>query len=723
VQYPDYDCKPSQSFKFETATTEKALDYVLRAISLFESELEREKRGFYAEDSFSESSSSRTGARLYYLAGGILLGMGRHEEAVGKLSKAAKYSHGWQQLELAVRRMLIECYEKHIPSHSDTNESSDTLASMILDSYFNAEMSSTELRQALGHFLSISGGESLKWFHDAVDDEDDSLPFSFAVSFPGKTHATAGDSVQASVLIRSNLDYAVHVKSAVLLSLAGQLHIPMNDLLSATNASECSEDGIIIQAKTAIIVSTEVELPKDLSIIASDDSGNGGEEQGIAGKGSFAKSARPRSAGITAAGGARLVSEEKLDPAYRQSQSQGWSLNFLGGKPLLCDGLQLVFYPVQAEKASSENVTLIELNLKKKKPRTAANIKRTPFEEENYVASAWSRPLYLPLSRGPRSLRVSEPMPHLTVTNLTDELTEGKAIEGTVNRVLLKLQAGSMERCFNIKISISCFSVLVTPSGSTKRLVSEEELTPEGENSIDMKNPQFRSPVLVCPGEMGPDSAPNGYDLPAGWVAAGSGQKHADIPIPSLQGGECSYIHLDMFRPAATLQTDIVPSETMAIEDLVDFSICKTDLYVTVSYRQERPASKKLLPSKRRSRRPVPRPLAMSTSDDSQQPEDTEATAEEETCDDVSLEYTNSVMWTQPLTASFAPGPRKNCPSGSRHPTNAVEEDPEESDVEFSLVHGQDVAAKCTLRLDSAMGSLQAEVVSVGFKVCFENPK
>jgi hypothetical protein len=74
------------------------------------------------------------------------------------------------------------------------------------------------------------------------------------------------------------------------------------DLLSAANASEGTDGGIIIQAKTAIVVSTKVNLPKDISIIASDESGNGGESQGVAGKGSFAKNAKPRTAGLTAAG-------------------------------------------------------------------------------------------------------------------------------------------------------------------------------------------------------------------------------------------------------------------------------------------------------------------------------------------------------------------------------------------------------------------------------------
>jgi hypothetical protein len=283
-----------------------ALEYILKAVSHYEDELVSEKRGFYAEDEFNEKSSSRTGARIYYLAGGILLGMGRYEDAAVHLIKAAKYVKGWRELELGIRRMLIECYERHIPSTTTTlgsNESNETLVSMILDSYFHAKMSSKDLRRALSHFASISGGESLKWYH-SITSEDSAIgvPFSFAVSFPGKTHATAGDTVQASVLIKSNLDYAVHINSVILKSLAGNIPIESNELMCATNASEGNEGGIIIQAQTSIIITTNVKLPRDLTKIASDDSGNGGEQFGVAGKGSFAKSARPRSSGISAAG-------------------------------------------------------------------------------------------------------------------------------------------------------------------------------------------------------------------------------------------------------------------------------------------------------------------------------------------------------------------------------------------------------------------------------------
>jgi hypothetical protein len=242
---------------------------------------------------------------MYYLAGGILHGLGRDAEAIAYLEAAVNYSKGWNGLELVIRRMLIECYEKQIAENSLVgNDTSQTLASMILDSYFNAEMSNSNLRRALEKFGALTGssGRSIKWYRDCNDEADSSLPFSFALTFPFTTHATAGDAVEASVLIKSNLDYAVHINSVTLLTMAGQITVPPNDLLSAKNANEGSNGGIIVQANTEILISTKLELPKDLDLIAVDETGNGGEKEGVSGKGSFAKSARPRTAGITSAG-------------------------------------------------------------------------------------------------------------------------------------------------------------------------------------------------------------------------------------------------------------------------------------------------------------------------------------------------------------------------------------------------------------------------------------
>lgn len=267
------------------------MDCIQRAISLFERD---------AQTTGEDVSCNRSAARLHYLAGSTLLGLEQYQEAIPHLDRAAKSCKGWPGLEIEVRRMLIKCYEKHIPSQVDGD--GGRLESMLLDSYFNARMSNADLRRALGKFSTLSGGGSVKWYRDCLDEADTTLPFSFFLSFPSITHAFAGEKVRASLLLKSNLDYAVHVDSVTLLSLAGPVEIPSDDLLSAKNADEGSGGGIIVQSKSEIVLSTEIQLPKDLNEIAIDETGNGGEKEGTAGKGSFSKSARPRTGGITAGG-------------------------------------------------------------------------------------------------------------------------------------------------------------------------------------------------------------------------------------------------------------------------------------------------------------------------------------------------------------------------------------------------------------------------------------
>ena len=712
----------------KVAHRQKALEMVLKSVISFESELRRQKRGFFAEDSFMESSSSRSGARLHYLAGGIFLGMGRHEEAVPHLEKATKYAKGWRQLELSIRKMLIECYEKHVPSHSDpmANESSQALASMILDSYFNAEMSSTDLRRALGQFSTISGGGSLRWYRESFNDEDPDLPFTFEVTFPENIFATIGETVKANVSIKSNLDYAVHVNSLVLLSLAGELPITSNDLMRATNASEGTDGGIIIQRKFEITIATELVLPKDLSIIASDDSGNGGEMQGVAGKGSFAKSARPRTAGLTSAGGARLLSADQL--SKENKVTQGWSLRFLGGKPLKCDGIRLAFYPVQVgASGGSEQVPVIELTIEKKKPRTAADIKRTPFEEENYIASAWSRPQRLPLTCGPRSLRVLGPQPHMVITNVTEASTDGKALEGTINRLLLKLEAGPSEHCTNIAFRVSCFSVLITPEGNTMRLVPEEDLSTEAETSVNMRDAKYRTPVLVSEDNTSDTSTQTdyGYSLPKGWKLAEAGQGF-DGKLRVLKGGDSTYIQLDFFRPSLVVEDG---SELGQINS----SLCKTDFYITVSYRQERPTAKRGRSIVRggrgrgserggtgagrgrgrgRGRSFVSNSEEFSAAMDSSEQSD-EAKASPE---DVTLDYSGTIVWSRPMEASFRPGVGLAHPCGISHASNRTENTDANTDSDFVAVDGGRVSAKCSLHTQNASEELKAEISNIRFK-------
>ena len=410
------------------------------------------------------------------------------------------------------------------------------------------------------------------------------------------------------------------------------------------------------------------------------------------------------------------------------SESQGWNVRFLGGKPLLCDGLHLTFYPVQAEAASSSTLTPIELTIQKNKMRTAANIKRTPFEEENYIASAWSRPQHLPFSRGPRSIRVLAPQPELIVTNMTEEATKGKALEGTVNRVLLKLQAGSEESCTDLTLNVSCFSVLITPTGTTKRLVSRDELLRGSENSLDMSNSNYRTPCLVkASNEMKSSLIEDfGYDIPVGWARAGTGEQYSDA-ADDLKAGQATYLQLDVYRPAAYSQKVLMSDDGIHSDDqLGDVSLCKTDFYVTVEYKQEMLSSEKQ--SQRRQRRTSRARPVMSSAlkenvtglEDARVKNQKVNEENTDTFDIVSLEWSGSILWAPPISATFCRGAQSGFPCGIQHPSQRIDNTNSSSsnDIDFCLSDGEQFSTRCTLELDTSMDSIHTEIVAVRFEVC-----
>lgn len=419
---------------------------------------------------------------------------------------------------------------------------------------------------------------------------------------------------------------------------------------------------------------------------------------------------------VTTAGGARLVVENKLQVG--NTKSQGWNLQCLGGKPLVCEGMKLCFYPVQAQKStgSAERLTVIELVVDKKKSRTAANIRRTPFEEENYLSSAWSRPQHVSFALGPRSIRVLGPEPGLVITDLSSNVTMGNALDGTVNRILLQLQADRGETCENLEISASCFSVLITPTGATKRLVSEDEImSPETENSLNMSDARCRTPILVEESTSSKSSQhhANGFDLPSGWSTSGSGQKKTST-ISNLAPSQTTLYSMDFYRPSVKHITDSSASSEFSDARLGDVSVCKTDYYLTIKYRQLRHRDKKA-PLKRTRRRPSRRRPVMpsrGSSDNHESPLIEKASSNQEVPDsdeyeDVSLEYSGSICWVNPLIAKFDRGPQLT-PSGINDSRQANP---------FIVIDGSCLSIRCTLSHDPAIENLKTEIVSVAFQV------
>lgn len=392
--------------------------------------------------------------------------------------------------------------------------------------------------------------------------------------------------------------------------------------------------------------------------------------------------------------GARLVSED----CFVSEQNSGqWSKHLLGGKPLACDGISLKFAPIFEATFSGEgSPQFIGLTIEKKEPKSVAPPKRTPFEVKSYIEAAWARPDYVPLSQGPGCLRVLGPMPHMIVTNLTDAMVNGKTLEGTVNRILLQLEAGPGESCFDIEYKLSCSTTIVSSDGSTTHL------PPSSEGEEDVKTVGSRTPVLVSQDEAGTGkrSTDYGYDLPPGWRLEGTGHDSDKVEyhVRNLQAGESTYICFELYRPACSLKPLENPydGEGISADESKEDKICQTNFDISISYRQSRPAIQKARDERNQS----------------------------ELSDSVVLEHSGSVVWESPLLADFFVDGRSQraFPSGSRHPSNYVSSGMENTGSagaapELALINGERTSAKCVLQSNVAGDGLGIEIARIGFEV------
>lgn len=269
---------------------EKALQLTLRAIQLFEQECEDKKTEAESEDEGTETPFLSSGARMYYLAGGILLGMKRYEDAIAHLEKAASSCSKWEGLHTSIRRMLVECFSHNMPP-APPDVPSEVADARMLDILFQAGLPLSNLTAIIDSYCSERGIDSLKWNVESTSDSDTSTPFSFSVTFPDSTHATAGDVVAADVTIKSNLAYPSLIKSVALKSVTGEIVVPLSDLMGAQSTKK-GIDGVMLAQMESVQFSTDISLPRDLDKIPSD----------VGSSANAVPSARPRTAGITSAG-------------------------------------------------------------------------------------------------------------------------------------------------------------------------------------------------------------------------------------------------------------------------------------------------------------------------------------------------------------------------------------------------------------------------------------
>eukprot|EP00531_Pseudo-nitzschia_arenysensis_P016714 CAMPEP_0116151196 /NCGR_PEP_ID=MMETSP0329-20121206/19963_1 /TAXON_ID=697910 /ORGANISM="Pseudo-nitzschia arenysensis, Strain B593" /LENGTH=1593 /DNA_ID=CAMNT_0003647783 /DNA_START=104 /DNA_END=4885 /DNA_ORIENTATION=+ len=670
---------PSFAEESQKPHTEKALNCALRGISLYEKELEK------LESTKNLFPWSRSGARLYYLVGGALMALNRHSEAIPHLEKACELCEGWSYMESLTQRLLVECYEHQgdgeiVGTVNDEDGSRTAKTSSLIETYFNAGLSSDDLASKLEKLVGMSGidmgggdgGDDrfLRWHYEFLDDDvggNPNTPFSFAVSFPLSTHGSAGDKVKAIVWVRSNLQYAVQVNRMAMMSLFGPLPVSFDS--GSTSA-------ITIQPNEAIKFQTELALPVDLVESSVDGAGNITSTKPVTSK--------PKSGGFTAAGGSRYAAA-KEDEA---KQPVAWSIRCLGGKTLRCEGIILTFSVV----SSAARNTCVKLAIEGKQPDAPPNTKRTNFDENNYVCSAWKRPPSLAVSTGPRSLRILSPIASMLVTNVTEEVTNGKVLEGTVNRVVLKLKAADYENCDNVVIRAASSSALTTDDGKEKSIALPTE---EGnsEEVEDMMNPRVRAPVLVKPDPSSKTFMTDfGYILPSGWVLASDDNEEDDgydIVVPTIKAGEEIYASFDVYRPTPEPVKVYTKGNETVVEEMTKLNDCKCETEINVSIRYNREIID----------------------------ENTSESGENAPKNSVSFDHSVNVLWSSPMSVGFSSNAKVAYPSGNQHSSNIVRDDASTGGDEkgLILIDGGNVFTKGILEPSASADVLNIEIDKVQF--------
>lgn len=634
---------------------ERALNCALRGITLYEKEMHSLKK------SNTLISWTRSGARLYYLAGGALLGLKRHSEAVPHLEKAVRLCEGWSHLESIVRRLLIKCHEKQGGDSMGSVDSDvairQTRTSFLLDCYFGAKLSANELSSALDRLARMnnldtfeSGGDKcLRWNWICIDGETGGTagqPFSFALTFPVGTHATAGEKVKAKVWIKSNLGHGVCVNHMSILSFLGPLSISPKYFPATSNETAGEKGMMIVQPNEAIEFDIELNLKMDLNPTEIDGTSSAVGENNISVSASSpVKIVNPklRTSGFTAGAGTRFALED--DSLPNSSGTESLNRRCLGGKILRCKGIVMEFSPLVSATDSSEGrKTCIELTMKLEETDPQSNTRRTTFDQNNYASSAWKRPASLQMNRGSRCLRLLPRTANMMVTNITAEYTQGKVLEGTINRVVLKLKAAENELCTSIMIRVNCSSILTTAEGENRQIsLKESDADIQDENVEDIMNPRVRNPVLVKTDVTSRGSITNfGYTLPDGWSTVGDGSGGNDdykIVASTLNAGEVAYAYFDLYRPTPDLLgIDDILGEMKRYND----NKCETNIDISIRYYQEGKDDVK-----------------KASSDDVEK-------------DFVALNHSVTVLWTSPISVTFSSSGQDAYPCGNRHTSNTM---------------------------------------------------
>lgn len=591
------------------------------ALDAFEKALE------IAKNKTISPNISKMTAKVHFIVAGILMHQGNSITALDNLEKSKEMVHSFPSLRIAVDNAISKC----LAVLDRKEESSDLSARLLLDCVTNRVLSKSELSIQKQNIVGSKNTGPLEWQYGI----ESTQPLYFSLTFPKNLHATEGDSISGTFHLQSNLPFPVTIS---------HVHITTN--VGTVTLSNRDKNEIL--PRQTIRMPAIVEIPIgcmkniDIKIL---------EKQAI-------KGLKPNTFGLTKIGGGVYTSEIVQEKVT-------------GGLCLSCLEADLKM-EIRNESRNSEISLKLYNNHRGSFARPNVKdggAKRGLLEEDNFIFSSWSRPDVFSINSGPRCLRVLRAQSNLEITNLTSCVTNNKVMEGAVNRILIKLHAGGMEQCRDLKMRVTCSSWVESEGHEQTSLL---DLTENSQSSRIIPN---RSPLLVRPC-MSKSSVKRDQIIP-GWVPMrgnkeGESQSEWTKVADLLDCNDEIISFFDLYRALPDFEDDVNHT-------------CKTDFVVTITYKQIR--------------------LDQSNKDTNR--------------DSVVQTYDSTVDWCSPFATKFSIiSGKEGAPSGSKHPSNFVSNS--NSTVERNSINsGNNVGIACSLHSPGADNKLAVEVTQVKFQVRF----
>jgi len=489
-----------------------AIDCMRRSVALREEMNEKMKKW-----------NDALAVKYRFLISLILMKERKYDEANAVLLMISQKSHVFSQIQLDIARALMECNQ--LVTSPEQSKIQDISLSLILNPSTCYLMEPSDKRLITKVVSSVDPHVNYTKAFNFVSQRERSSPISYAVSFPDKIVAVDGDEVPLVIQLRSKLTFALELREIQLSTNQGLVHT-----IDFQGTGRC----LILSPKRIFCLRTSLKVQDMKNLIYISD-----------GNRSAMKAPKPYTFGLSYIHSAGSVDGKLLNQILTA-----------GAVTLRPSSLSLT---VSFEIPNSR-VILHYNNIESK----------FKVDKEMFITTSYNRHGVFPINYGPSHIFITRPKARIEVSNKTAYCTQGKVLEGTVNRIILELKPGSRESCKNMEISISCSSKLIgeekyAARGSSSSLLDQEELVDS--DDID------RSPVIVQ------QSASSDVSLPLGWILYGDngrGNRDRWLPVADfIDEGSVAHTSVNLFR--------LLPSY---IDPEYAQSSCQTDITLLIRYLQ-----------------------------------------------------------------------------------------------------------------------------------------